>query len=67
MRPPLKVNLTDEARRGWDRSCAQWGTTRTGLFEAMGRLLDEHPARLPDLEDLLQVARTIDIERRSRS
>lgn len=60
----VTLRLTEEARRGLDRSARRVGVTLTAMVEAIGMRLDEEP-------DLLQrhtvdLARRIDAERRAR-
>lgn len=56
----LQVRVTDEARAGLDRICNRRNITVTAFLEALGRLAPPAP------EDVVELARRIDQERRSR-
>lgn len=58
------MRISDDARRGLDRVATRYGVTLTALLEAMGRYLDEDPTRVH--QGVIETARQIDFERRSR-
>jgi hypothetical protein len=61
----ITLRLSDEARRGWDRTVIRHGVTLTAFAEALGLALLANPDRPPI--DILEHARQIDFERRNRS
>lgn len=61
----INVNLTDEAREGWDRLAEEQGSDVTALLEIMGRALLEAPRTLR-LNDIGRQARLLSQERRRR-
>jgi hypothetical protein len=56
----LQVRLTEDARAGLDRIASRRGVTITALFEAIGQL------QPPIDDEVVDLARSIDRERRSR-
>lgn len=58
------VRMSDDARRGFDRTCEHEGVSRTALFEACGRLFDRDPGMCNPR--IIELARQIDRERRAR-
>lgn len=62
----MYVRLSDDARRGWDRTCVKYGVTLTALLEAMGRELDTLGITTDRGAVVVEEARRIDQERRSR-
>lgn len=64
--PYLNSYVTADAKAGWRAAALRSGCTMAGLLEALGRALNENPARLPRMEAVVEVARTVDVERRGR-
>lgn len=62
----MTVRLSDDARRGWDRTCVNYGVSLTALLESMGRELDTLGITTERGEVVVQEARRIDQERRNR-
>lgn len=64
----IKVTLrvTDDAHRGWERTTLHYGVTLTALYEAVGLELLEHGVTTPVGMSVVERARQIDLERRSR-
>ena len=58
------LRLSEEAHRGWMRVAGKSGTNLNALAEAIGRLLDER--RIVLSEDVLELARQVQAERRRR-
>lgn len=63
-RRPMQVNLSDEARAGWDRTALDTGATLTALAESLGLAMQDgwRPSK-----KVIGRARRIDRERFSRS
>lgn len=59
----FQVRLTDEARAGIDAYCTRRHITQTAWLEAFGQLARRGD---PDDEAVVELARRIDRERRSR-
>lgn len=59
----VSYRLTDEALAGFDRMAARRGITVTAMLEAFGHLATDHD---PDGDEVVDRARAIDRERRSR-
>jgi hypothetical protein len=65
--PKVTLRLSDEARAGLERGCVSYGVTITALVEAIGRMMLTDTARLGERgADIIELARQIDAERRSR-
>ena len=62
-RRPLPVRLTEEAHAGLDTLATRHHVTRTAMLEALGLLGAQGDI---DWEAVIERARSIDIERRSR-
>ena len=63
--PQVFGRVTDDARRGFGRACHSGGVTMAALLEALGRALLDDPTVIPP--EVYEEARTVDIERGSRS
>lgn len=63
----LTVRLGDEARRGWAKGAHVTGCSITALLEAIGQELDRDPTGvLARGEDVIELARQVDEDRRKR-
>ena len=62
--PRISAQLSDEARRGWDRTTTNHTVTLSGLLEAIGLLLDERALTLPP--ETIARAVLVDRERYNR-
>lgn len=60
----VSIRLSDEAHQGWDREATRNGVTLTALIEALGQALCDGKRPIP--ATILDAARAIDFERRSR-
>jgi hypothetical protein len=65
-RVQVTTRISLDARRGWDRGCLAGGVTMTALMEAIGLELLEHGVRSDVGHEVVERARQIDLERRSR-
>lgn len=65
--PKVTLRLSDEARAGLERGCVAYGVSITALVEAIGRtMLTETEMLGKRGADIVELARQIDAERRSR-
>lgn len=65
--PKLSLRLSDEARAGFERGCLAYGVSVTALVEAIGlKLYEDAKAMGARGEDVVDLARQIDAERRQR-
>jgi hypothetical protein len=65
--PKVTVRLSGEARDGWERVCEAEGVSLTALMEAIGCVFWETGVtQLPASRMVLERARHIDMERRTR-
>jgi len=65
-RTGMNLRLTPEARRGWEKACRDHGVTLTAFVEAIGLALDEHGVVPGSALEVIERARQIDSERRTR-
>lgn len=65
-RVQVTTRISPDSRRGWDRACLAAGVTMTALMEAIGLDLLEHGIRSDAGREMVERARQIDLERRSR-
>ena len=62
----VTLRLSERARTGWERVCLAHGVSMTALAEAMGEELFEHGVTTDLQRAVIERARQIDMERRSR-
>ena len=64
----LSAKISRQAAEGWREFCARHGISLTSSLEVLGLALaqDAEPVRMPVLHQLVESARQVDIQRRSR-
>lgn len=65
-RANLHVRLSEEARAGWERACLRYGITLSAYIESIGIELARNDVRTDQGMDVIERARQIDLDRRSR-
>ena len=65
----INARLSEASAEGWRSFCAANGISLSAFLEVVGLNLagDTAPSRIPEREQMVQSARTVDIERRRRS
>ena len=65
----VSAKLSKEAAEGWQKFCHANGVSLSAMMEVAGLQLGEEdsPPRNPTRVGMVELARSIDIERRSRS
>lgn len=65
-RQALNALLSTEGYEGWELFCRAHGVTKASLLDAVGRFLAAVDSPSPRLRRLIDEAREVDAERRSR-
>ena len=64
----LSAKISRHAAEGWRDFCARHGISLTSYLEVSGRELAQEavPPRVPEMPQLVESARQVDLQRRSR-